>query len=75
MSASSVKQQFVRTNNANMEEAGSLEKISRSGFCYPAFEPGLKTGVEQGHGTQSNPFGGKRHVIIGKPILEKTSQG
>ena len=28
--------QFVRTNNANMEEAGILEKISCSGFCYPA---------------------------------------
>ena len=28
--------QFVRTNNANMEEAGILEKITRSGFCYPA---------------------------------------
>ena len=28
--------QFVRTNNFNMEEAGILEKITRSGFCYPA---------------------------------------
>ena len=28
--------QFVRTNDANMEEAGILEKITRSGFCYPA---------------------------------------
>ena len=28
--------QFVRTNNANMEEAGILEKITCSGFCYPA---------------------------------------
>jgi hypothetical protein len=27
---------LVRTNDANMEEAGILEKISRSGFCYPA---------------------------------------
>jgi hypothetical protein len=24
----------VGTNNANMEEAGILEKITRSGFCY-----------------------------------------
>ena len=28
--------QFVRTNDANMEEAGILEKITHSGFCYPA---------------------------------------
>ena len=28
--------QLVRTNDANMEEAGILEKITRSGFCYPA---------------------------------------
>src|SRR5208282_581665 len=28
--------QFVRTNDANMEEAGILEKITCSGFCYPA---------------------------------------
>jgi hypothetical protein len=27
---------LVRTNDANMEEAGILEKITRSGFCYPA---------------------------------------
>jgi hypothetical protein len=26
----------MRTNAANMEEAGILEKITRSGFCYPA---------------------------------------
>jgi len=28
--------QFVGTNNANMEEAGILEKITRSGSCYLA---------------------------------------
>src|SRR5208283_5264242 len=36
--------QFVRTNNANMEEAGILEKISCSGFCYPALNQVLSSG-------------------------------
>src|SRR5208282_3518577 len=37
--------QFVRTNDANMEEAGILEKITRSGFCYPALNQVLCWGA------------------------------
>src|SRR5208337_224263 len=36
MSVSSVKRCLWGTNNPNMEETGILEKITRSGFCYPA---------------------------------------
>ena len=49
--------QFVRTNNANMEEAGILEKISCSGFCYPALNQveilldGRDPGVSDPHRT------------------------
>src|SRR5208282_1646736 len=45
--------QFVRTNDANMEEAGILEKITRSGFCYPALNQVVVLGVKK------SPFSGR----------------